>query len=248
VLKTDQAVDMILYNEYTEFGQPPRMDTVIERPFTGLATRKVLANPILLLLNLSHQFEKTFTQKSIQVGQIWSRRVEEWKNWIENSTNLKHLVRQEDLDPLTNRTQPSVDGLAHALVVAGHLCRRLPQEFQWVTEKNVPDDDSNVFSDPSTSYSPYNDGRSSAQRGPGSNSPQGDKPDAGGSGSDAGGVGRNARASGKRKQSEGGTDCTDMVKEWREQNDQPTPSLLRKLKRFSIRKIFQAFINQTVLS
>ena len=235
---------MILYNEYTEFGQPPRVDTVIERPFAGLATRKVLANPIFLLLNLSHQFEKTFTQKSIQVQQIWSRRTEEWKNWIENSKNLKHLVGQEDLDPLTNRTQPSVEGLARALVVAGHLRRRLPQEFQWVTEKNVPDDDSNVFSDPSTSYSPYNDSHSSAQRGPGSHSPRGDKPNARRSGGGAGGVGRKARAGGKRKQSEGGTDCTDMVKEWREQNYQPTSPLLRELKRFSIRKIFQAIVNR----
>ena len=236
---------MILYKEYTEFGQPPRVDTVIERPFTGLTTRKVLANPILLLLNLSHQFEKTFTQKSIQVGQIWSRRTEEWKNWIENSTNLKHLVGQEDLDPLTNRTWPSVDGLARALVVAGHLRRRLPQEFQWVTEKNVPIDDSDVFSHPSTSlYSPSNDGRSSAQRG--SHSPRGDKPNAGGSGGGAGGVGQNAQAGGKRKQSKGGTDCTDMVKEWREQNYQPTPPLSRELKRFSIRKFFQAIVNLTV--
>lgn len=235
---------MILYNEYTEFGQPPRVDTMIVRPFTGLATRKVLANPILLLLNLIHQFEKTFTQKSIQVRQIWSRRTEEWKNWIENSTNLKHLVGQEDLDPLTNRTRPSVDGLACALVVAGHLRRRLPQEFQWVTE-NVPNDDSDVFSDPSTtSYSPSNDGRSSAQRG--IHSPRGDKPNAGGSGSGAGGVDRNARAGGKRKQSKGGTDCTDMVKEWREQNYQPTPPLLRELKRFSIRKFFQTIVNLTV--
>jgi len=174
------------------------------------------------------------------------RQTEEWKNWIEDSTNLKHLVGQEDLDPLTNRTRPSVDGLACALVVAGHLRRRLPQEFQWVTEKNVPDDDSNVFSNPSTSYSPSNCGHSSAQRGPGSHSPRGDKPNAGGSGSGAGSVGRNARGGGKRKQSEGGTDCTNMVKEWREQNYQPTPPLLRELKRFSIQKVFQAIINHTV--
>ena len=135
-----------------------------------------------------------------------------------------------------------------ALVVAGHLHRPLPQEFQWVTEKNVSIDNSDVFSDPSTSsHSPSNDGRSSGPRGPGSHSPRGDKPNAGGSGSGVGGVGRNVRAGGKRKQSKGGTDGIDgMVKEWREQNYQPTPPLLRELKRFSIQKFFQALVNLTV--
>ena len=239
---------MILYHEYTELGSPSRLDTVIESPFTRLATRKVLANPIFVLLNLIHQFEKTFSQKSIQVRQVWSRQTEEWNNWIENSTNLKHLVGQEDFDSLTNTTRSSVDGLAHALVVAGHLRRRLPQEFRWVTEKNDHDDGSSVFSDPRTSYPPSNDGRSSARQGTGSHSPRGDNPNVGGSGSGAGSMGRNARTSGKRKQPEGGTDCTDIVNEWRGQNSKLMPPSLSRLKRFSIRKIFRAIVNCTIQS
>jgi len=97
----------------------------------------------------------------------------------------------------------------------GHLRRRLPQEFQWVTETNQPDDDSDVFS---SSYPPSHNGLSSTQRGSGCHSPRGNRPTVGGGGSGPGGLGRNAPTGGKRKQPEEGTDCMVMVKEWREQN------------------------------
>ena len=56
---------MFLYQKYTELGNLPDFEGMVRRPYTQLPTRKVIANPILLLLNLIHQFEKTFTQKYI---------------------------------------------------------------------------------------------------------------------------------------------------------------------------------------
>ena len=201
---------------------------MVRRPYTELPTRKVFANPILLLLNLIHQFEKTFTQESIQEQEVWSSRtMEEWKDWIMRSSKLKHLVGQRDLDPLTNEAYCSVDGLAHALVVASHLRRRLPQEFQWVTEKDEPDDDSNIFSDRST---PSQDASSSARRGPRSHSPRSDRSRGSGSGRRVGRSGplSTAQTGEKRKQAEEQTDCTAIVKEWRGKNSKSPQTFWRK--------------------
>lgn len=222
-LKAEKAVDILVYRRYTQLGQKAELDTVATEPYAELPTRKVFTNPILLLLNLIHQFEKTFTSESMRDRNAWSRTREEWKNWIELSPKLKHLVGQDDLDTLTNKSHPSVEGLAHALAVAGHLRRRLPLEFQWVIEK--PDDDSDVFSDPSTSCTPSQHCTSADRGGPGSKE---DRLGGGGSGSGHG-IFDIQTGKKKRKQAEEQTDCTNIVKEWQKQNSKPQ-SFLCKLR------------------
>lgn len=207
----------MVYRRYTQLGQKAEFETVATEQYAELSTRTVFTNPILLLLNLVHQFEKTFTLESMRDRKAWSRTQEEWKDWIELSPKLKHLVGQHDLDTVTNESHSSVNGLACALAVAGHLRRRLPPEFHWVIEK--PDDDSDVFSDPSTSYPPSQHCASTVRRGSGSHSPKEDRLGGGGSGSGRGIF--DIQAGKKRKQAEERTDCTDMVKEWQKQNSEP---------------------------
>lgn len=222
----EKAVDILVYRQYMQPGKKADFDTVVMEPYTELSTRKVFSNPIFLLLNLIHQFEKTFTLESMRYRKAWNQTKEEWKDWIKLAPKLKHLVGQQDLDTLTNESHSSVDGLAHALVVAGHLRRRLPLEFQWVIEK--PDDDSDVFSDPSTSYLPSQYGASTDRRDPGSHSPKQNRLGGGGSGSGRGTF-NDIQKGKKRKQAEERTDCTNMVKEWQKQNSKPR-SLWHKLR------------------
>src|SRR5260221_4045560 len=121
-LNNELAVDFPIYST-----NPP---VLVLRPYTTLPTRKVLANPIFLLLNLILQFENACSKKFIELCNPWPNTKQEWANWISASPNLRHLVELRDLDPLSNENHPSVDQLATALVVAGHLRRRLPEEFR----------------------------------------------------------------------------------------------------------------------
>ncbi len=178
----------------------------------------MFANPILLLLNLIHQLDKTFSKESMIRSWRWTK--EEWKDWIKRY--LTHLVELKDVDPLTNESYSSVDVLAYALVVAGHLRRRLPPQFEWATEKNAPDNESDVFSTPGTSYS--RSGPSLAQGGLGLHHGRSNRPTRGGGSS---GPMRGAQTGEKRKQ--GATDCTAMVEEWRQRNSKPRHSLWGKL-------------------
>jgi hypothetical protein len=194
----------------TILGQDAEYETMDRRPYTKVPTRKVISNPILLLLNLVHQFDKVNKGK-------WDWTKDEWKFWIQK--DLGHLVELQDEDPVTKQCQLSMDVLAHALVVGGHLRRRLPPEFQWAEEK-AAENESDVFSGSSAQYSEQHvgsGGEGSEHRGE-----RGKK--AGGSG---GGMGE-ARTGEKRKQGEP-TDCTAMVKEWRQQNLQEAGSVWPKV-------------------
>jgi hypothetical protein len=208
----------MVYEPYTRLGQDPDYETMNRRPYTKLPTRKVFSNPILLLLNLVHQFDKAFDKEWVMQSWDWTK--EEWKDWIEE--HLEHLVEVKDEDLVMKECQSSVDVLAHALFVGGHLRRRLPPTFQWAGEEKAAEDESDVFSGHSAWYSGSQHGGSGGEGSQHGGETRGKR-----GGGSQGGMGV-ARTSEKRKQGEA-TDCTAMVKEWRQQNSQEAGSVWSKV-------------------